>query len=84
MYIYYKKDQYDIMEYNFDSITEFIDYLNNTLVNTNVWNLERLSSEKGDFEFCQTNSLEDAKNMCKYGLHEDFNKLIELKLKLEK
>lgn len=84
MYIYYKKDQYDIMEYNFDSITEFIDYLDNTLVNTNVWNLERLSSEKGDFEFCQTNSLEDAKNMCKYGLHEDFNKLVELKLTLEK
>ena len=29
MYKYYKKDNFNIMEYDFDSTTEFINYLDN-------------------------------------------------------
>lgn len=84
MYKYYNKNSYEIMEYNFDSITEFLEFLENTPINTAIWDINDLSSEKGDFEFCQTASLQEAKDLCKYGYHKDFDKLIELKLKLEK
>lgn len=82
MYTYYKKKQYNVMEYNFDSIAEFIDYLDNTPVRSDIF--KALSSETGDYDFCQTRSLEQAKEFCKYGYHKDFEKLKELKYKLER
>ena len=84
MYKYYKKDQFDVMEYDFDSINEFIDYLDNTPTNTNIWGRRNLSSNDNNYEFRQTHSLQEAKDLCKFGFHEDFDKLVELKLNLEK
>lgn len=84
MYKYYSKDNYKIMEYDFDSIYEFIDYLDNTPTNTDIWGNIDLSSSTGDYSFCKTYSLEEAKEYCKFGYHEDFDKLVELKLTLEK
>lgn len=84
MYKYYEKNGYNVMYYEFDSIHEFIDYLDKTPINTNIWNTEELSSMKGDYSFCQTNSLEEAENLCKYGQHGSFDRLVDLKLKLEK
>ena len=40
MYRYYKKDEFDVMKYYFDSITEFIDYLDNTPTNMDIWDLK--------------------------------------------
>jgi len=82
MYKYHEKNNYKVMEYEFSSIASFIDYINNHEVNSNVFN--DLSSESGDYDFCQTNSLEEAKNLCLYGCHKDFDKLVELKYTLEK
>lgn len=84
MYRYYRKGKYNVMEYNFDSITEFIDYLDNTPINTNVWQPSNLASNTSDYDFCKTRSFQEAKDLCKFGFHEDFEKLIELKLTLEK
>lgn len=84
MYRYYSKDKYNVMEYDFDSITEFIDYLNNTSINTDVWRSEPLLSEMVSYDFCKTHSLKEAMEFCKYGYHEGFDKLVELKLTLEK
>lgn len=84
MYKYYKKDDYDIMEYDFDSITEFLDYIENTPINSEVWGYRDLASETKNYDFCKTQSLEEAIKLCKYGYHENFDKLIELKKKLEK
>ena len=85
MYRYYKKDQSNIMQYDFDSITEFIDYLDNTPTNTDIWRSSDLASNDiGPYDFLKTHSLQEAKDFCKYGYHEDFDKLVELKLKLEK
>lgn len=84
MYNFYQKKGYKIMEYDFDSITEFIDYLDTTPVNTNIWKNEDLCSETGDYSFCQTRTLEEAKQLCKFGYHENFDKLIQLKDTLEK
>lgn len=82
MYRYYRKNNYNIMEYSFDSIMEFIDYIENTEVRNDIFS--SLSSETGDYDFCKTRTLEEAKNFLKYGYHEDFEKLKELKYKLEK
>lgn len=84
MYKYYKKNDYIIMEYDFESIFEFIDYLDTTPTNTSIWGTGKLASETEDYDFCKTRSLEEAKEFCKYGYHEDFNKLVELKITLEK
>ena len=84
MYKYYKKDDYDIMEYDFDSIAEFLDYIEKAPINSGVWGYRNLSSETGDYDFCKTQSLEEAKELCKYGYHDNFEKLVELKNTLEK
>lgn len=84
MYRYYKKNEYDVMEYKFNSIDEFIDYLESTSTNLDIWENKELSSYTGNYDFCKTRSLEEAKELCKYGYHDDFEKLIELKASLEK
>lgn len=82
MYKYYKKNEYNVMEYDFSSIASFIDYLDSNPVKRNIF--RDLSSESSDYYFCKTRSLDEAKNLCKYGYHQDFEKLVELKYTLEK
>lgn len=84
MYRYYKKDRLNVMEYDFDSITEFIDYLDDTPTNMDIWGRRNLASNDDNYEFRQTYSLQEAKDLCKFGFHENFDKLVELKLNLEK
>lgn len=84
MYKYYKKDKYEIMQYEFDSIAEFIDYLDTAPIKKDVWGNHNLASEYRDYGFCKTHSLEEAKKICKFGYHEDFDRLVELKYTLEK
>lgn len=84
MYKYYKKDYYKIMQYEFDSISEFIDYLDTAPINKWFSMEGELASEEKDYEFCGTKTLEEAKELCKFGYHEDFDRLVDLKLTLEK
>ena len=60
MYRYYKKDEFDVMEYDFDSIMEFIDYLDNPPTNVDIWDLKELGSSDDDYEFFKTHSLQEA------------------------
>lgn len=83
MYKYYKKNNYQIMEYDFSSITEFLEYIENMPINRRVFD-SYLASEDNDFYFTRTNNLNEAKMLLKYGCHEDFDKILELKLTLEK
>lgn len=82
MYKYYEKNGYQIMYYRFDSIFEFVEYLTNTPIKEDIFYSP--SSISGDYSFCKTQSFEEAIELIKYGYHEDFDKLMELKLKLEK
>lgn len=70
------------MQYDFYSIVEFIDYITNSDVRTDAFS--SLSSENGSYSFTKTNSLSEAKELCTYGWHDNYEKLIELKLKIEK
>ena len=82
MYKYYKKNNYNVMEYRFDSITEFLGYIENAPIRHDIFTT--LESESSNYEFYKTSSLSEAKAFCKYGYHDDFEKLKELKYKLEK
>ena len=82
MYKTYHKNGYDVMYYRFDSIAEFVDYLANAPVQYRAF--DSLSSETGSYSFTQTESLDEALDLIKFGYHEDFEKLVQLKLKLEK
>lgn len=82
MYKTYRKNSYNVMYYRFDSISEFVDYLKNAPVQHYAF--DRLASETGSYSFTQTSSLEEALDLIKFGYHEDFEKLVQLKLKLEK
>ena len=82
MYKLYRKNNYNVMHFRFDSITEFITFLNSNPVCSEVFSDP--SSISGSYDFTQTHSLEEAIDLCRFGYHKDFNKLIELKMKLEK
>ena len=83
MYKYYKKNDYNVMEFDFDSITEFLDYIETAPISEGYEN-SRLASESDDYDFTRTHSLGEAKELIKYGYHENFEKLVGLKYSLEK
>ena len=81
MYKYFEKGGYHVMYYRFDSIYEFVDYLINAPRNKDFY---KEASITGDYSFCKTRSLDEALNLIKYGYHENFEKLVQLKLDIEK
>ena len=82
MYKYFKKNGYYIMYYRFDSISEYLNYLESTPIRYDLF--YNPSSIKKDYDFYYTESFEEAVDLAKYGYHENFDKLKELKLNLEK
>ena len=85
MYKYYKKGDYNIMEYNFDSITEFLEYIENTPINDMIWHKYNAISNSSDYmDFYKTKSFDEAVELCRYGYHENFDRFVELKIVLEK
>lgn len=83
MYKYYNKDRYEVMEYEFDSLAEFLDYIQ-TAKTSEGFKYATLESKSNDYKFCKTASLEEAIELCKYGYHKDFKRFLELKAKLDK
>lgn len=85
MYKYYNKNNHMVMNYYFDSITEFLNYIDNTPTADGFINYSDLSSMKtSNNEWSGTRSLEEAENLAKYGYSQNFESFIELKDKLEK
>ncbi len=82
MYRLYRQNNYKVMHYKFYSLSEFIDYLKTHQVCQDIFSDP--SSIKDDYDFTLTHSLDEAYKLCLYGYHEEFEKLIELKIKLEK
>lgn len=83
MYKYFKKNGWDVMQYNFDSISEFISYIDKAPI-SNGFKGATLDSEASDSSFYRTKNLQEAKELAKYGYHENFDKFLELKVQLEK
>ena len=74
MYKYYKKNEYNIMYHYFDSIIEYLNYLDNTPIANGFQNYD-LSSEDTDYDWYKTNSLDEAKELIKYGYNENFDRI---------
>lgn len=83
MYKYYKKNDWNVMYYYFDSISEFISYIDKTPI-SDGFKGHSLDSEAKDSGWYRTSNMEEAKQLAKYGYHENFDKFLELKVKLEK
>lgn len=84
MYKYYNKDDYHVMHYYFDSITEYLNYVKDAPISNAFQNTSLDSEASGEYSWYKTHNLEEAKDMAKYGYHEDFDKFMELKFELEK
>ena len=82
MYRFYEKNGYKVMYYRFDSIYEFTEYLTSTPIKRNIFSSP--DSIDDNYSFTQTRSFDEAIELIKYGYHENFDKLVDLKLKLEK
>lgn len=85
MYKYYEKNGYNVMYHYFDSITEFLNYIDHNQTAPGFANKSNLASMKtDDNEWSGTRSLDEAKELAKFGYNENFDRFLELKDKLEK
>lgn len=82
MYRHYEKHNYNIMYYRFDSLFEYIEFLKSHDICYNLF--PNPSSNNSNYDFTMTNSFDEAINLCQYGYHDNFDKLINLKINLEK
>ena len=80
----YKKDEYSVYEYRFQSLDSFIEYILNGEINQRAFDAKHLSSLEGSYRFTKTKSLDEAIRLCKYGWNEDFDRLLSLKTAVDK
>ncbi|MDD4187638.1 MAG: hypothetical protein PHX04_02605 [Bacilli bacterium] len=78
---HYEKFGKEIFEHEFLGIAEFLRYLNE-MPTSNFY--EHCSSETGNYAFTKTNSYQEAEELCKFGYHEDFEKIVKLKNSIDK
>lgn len=81
MYKCYDKNGKKVMHHEFHSLSEYIDYLSHAKKNPTFTGT---ASETGTLEFTDTNSFDETIKLAKYGYHENFDKMMELKMKLDK
>jgi hypothetical protein len=80
-YTYYKNDKY-IVEHEFDSLSEYCEYLSKGTFNPKI--TSRTSSDLSRNEWSGTVSYEEAINLCLYGDYSNkFNELLKLKDQLD-
>lgn len=80
----YKKKRYTCYEYNFESLDTFLNFILNEPINEEIFNIDNLSSVTGSYDFTKTSSFDEAIRLCKYGLDEKFETLLDLKNKMDK
>jgi len=77
----YEKLNREIFEHEFLGIAEFLRYLDEMPTSSFYRDCQ---SETGSHSFTKTNSYDEAENMCKFGYHEEFEKLVRLKDSIER
>ena len=83
---YNKKDTH-VVEYYFENIDRFINYILNAEINCIFFNKDELSSNdsrKSKQEFCKTSSFDEAVRLCEYGWNEKFDRFLYLKSEIDK
>ena len=84
MYKFYEKNGFQVMYYEFDSITAFLDYLEKQPLNTNVFGASTIVSQQTDFSWFQTKNFAEAVDLAKFGSKDEFERFHDLKIQLEK
>jgi len=84
MYKYYEKNGYHIMYYDFDSMSDFLQYLKNQPINTNVFGPSTLVSHQSSYSWYKTYNFDEAIELATYGSREEFDRFYKLKIQLEK
>lgn len=83
----YKKSGYTVFEFEFQSANDFLRHLENQPINTEFFHEGNMISARNlinDDLWNKTKSFEEAVQLCRYGYHEDFDKLLRLKDILER
>jgi len=80
----YDKGKFVVYEYHFNSLDNFLTYIQEGSTNTKSFDEWDLSSIKGSYDFTKTESLDEAIRLCKYGWNEDFERLLSLKTTVDK
>ena len=74
----------EVIEYNFQSMSDFLDYILTQPINTEVFSeLSSAREDEGSIEFTKTKTFEEAVNLCKFGYFENFDKFYRDKIVLE-
>lgn len=68
----YYKDGYNVFKHEYIDLNDFLNTLLNSKINYSVF--KKIASETGSHYFCQTNSFNEAWNMCRFGWNKDFDK----------
>lgn len=80
----YRKNEYSVYEYKFQSLDSFIKYILDAKTNEKAFNARDLSSRTGSYEFTKTESLDEAIRLCKYGWNDGFDRLLSMKTTVDK
>lgn len=80
----YERNGYMCHEYSFKSLDTFLNFILNESVNEKIFDTYNLSSVKGSYDFTKTESFDEAVRLCKYGLDEKFENLLDIKSKIDK
>lgn len=83
----YKKCGYTVFEFEFQSANDFLRHLEQNPINTEFFhegNMLSLRNDLHDDSWNKTKSYEEAVQLCRYGYHEDFDRLLRLKDILER
>ena len=81
-----KVNNKEVLEHDFHSMSEFLDYILTQPINTEVFDPSSLSSAKttSDYvEFTKTKTFEEAVNLCRFGYFENFDKFYRDKVRLQ-
>ena len=75
-----------VLEHDFQSMNEFLDYILTQPINTEVFHPSMLESARTDFnfvKFSKTKTFEEAVNLCRFGYFENFDKFYRDKVMLQ-
>lgn len=80
---HYEKGGYDVFHYEFETLHQFLGYIQTAPINTRVFDSNPRSSHKRDTSWSGTETFEDAVELCQKGWSEGFEKFVRLKKRID-
>ena len=81
---HYEKNGYDVFHYEFETLHQFLSYIQTAPVNTRVFDRNLRSSHKrSDNRWSGTESFEEAVDLCLKGWSQDFDNFVRMKKRID-